>query len=292
MSEAPVIPESPPVPAGGEVLPPEIPPAGGEPWLGTAPDDWREQLAGEDTSKLNQLKRVSNPNQLIDNYFAAQEKIRTGSIAAAAAPDEHSTPEEWAEYRQQHGIPDAPENYELALSEGLVLGAEDKEIIDQVLPIAHELNIGTPVISKLADALLHAQQAQHDRAEVQQNEWQRDATQSLKAVWKGDFATNINMIQNTILGTMPESIREEFAHAAMPDGRKIMNSPEVMAWMADMARKIDPAGAVVPNSTNAVADLAAERKALETRMGEPGWHKDDAAQTRYQEILRTQERMG
>ena len=292
MSEAPVIPESPPVPAGGEVLPPEIPPAGGEPWLGTAPDDWREQLAGEDTAKLNQLKRVSNPNQLIDNYFAAQEKIRTGSIAAAAAPDEHSTPEEWAEYRQQQGIPDAPENYELALSEGLVLGAEDKEIIDQVLPIAHELNIGTPVISKLADALLHAQQAQHDRAEVQQNEWQRDATQSLKAVWKGDFATNINMIQNTILGTMPESIREEFAHAAMPDGRKIMNSPEVMAWMADMARKIDPAGAVVPNSTNAVADLAAERKALETRMGEPGWHKDDAAQTRYQEILRTQERMG
>ena len=97
------------------VVVPDPAPAAEPTWLEAAPENWREIIAGEDKARGNQLARVSTPQQLMDNYFAAQEKIRSGAIAAEAAPADDAPDDDWAEYRSTRGIPAKPDEYKLSL---------------------------------------------------------------------------------------------------------------------------------------------------------------------------------
>ena len=65
----------------------------------------------------------------------------------------------------------------------------------------------------------------------------------------------------------------------------MFNSPEVLAWFNDVARKVNPAGTVVPNANNPVQAIDDEIKALESKMGMPEWYKDTQSQERYRELV-------
>lgn len=273
--------------------PAALPPAPtGDPvsWIDSTPDDWRNVLATNsegvvDDGRLTQLGRVSNINGLVDNYFAAQDKIRTGQIEAAATPDEHSTDEQWATFRADQGIPAKAEEYSVALDEGLVLGEEDNEVLGNVYPVAHALNLSGDAVSKLTNAMLEGQAQQYHALEIQQEGWRKEADSQVRTAWKGDYEVNKNLIVGTLLNGLPESVRENFAHATMADGRKVMNSPEMLIALADWARKLSPAATVVPNSANPMQAIQDEVAALEARMGTPEWFKDKASQDRYIQLI-------
>lgn len=264
-------------------------------WLDSQPDDWRELLSTKDDqlddARLNHLKRVGGIPQLMDNYFNAQDKIRTGEIEASKSPDEHSSEEEWTEFREGKGIPAKFEDYEVNLDEGLVLGDEDKEILGNVFPVAHTMNLSTDQVSQLTNAMMLGQQQQYHKQEIQQEAWQKEADAQVRSAWKGDYETNKNILTQTILGSLPESVREEFEHATLADGRKVFNSPEMLIAMADWARTMNPSAAVVPNNANPMQAIETEIKELEGRMGNKEWFKDDAAQLRYRDLITAQQNL-
>ena len=261
-------------------------------YFDSTPEDWREQIAGDDTAQLNQLKRMPDFNAFTKNYFESQNKIRTGQIEPLQAPGEDATPEQVTEYRTLMGVPETVDGYEVQLADGLVVGERDKPIMTAVYEAAHAANVPTAAVTHLANAMFHAREVEAQSAAAQQEQHKVDAVSVLKDTWKGDYNGNIGVITNVIINSLPEAVREQFTNAVMPDGRALFNSPEVLVAMADWARKIDPAATLVPNSPNAVKTMDNEIKALEDRMGTSEWFKDQAAQDRYQELVAAKQRMG
>ncbi len=85
---------------------------------------------------------------------------------------------------------------------------------------------------------------------------------------------------NNQLNMLPEAVREGFKQARMPDGRGVMNSPEVMAWLVNVDRQLKP---MDPMKGGAESTLNDARKVVEdskARMRDDSvaWHKDKAAQ--------------
>ena len=283
-------PPDPPVTVLDPPAPPEDPPPAN--WLESRPDDWREQYAvdGEGKpheGKLKFFQRYADPIASANAHYEADQKIRKGEIEAAKAPDEHSTEEEWATFRTENDIPATAEEYAVKLDDGLVLGEADKEILEAVYPVAHAANLSSGVMSNLTNSLMEAQQKQFHAEEIQQTKWKDEAVAQLKTTWRGDYDTNVNLIQNKIVGALPEAIQEAFEHSVMADGRKMFNTPEVLIEMANWARKLSPSGAVVPNAANPMQAIDTEIAGYEKRMSEDSvaWHKDKAANDRYMQLL-------
>jgi len=266
-------------------------------YFGSMPDDWRAQAVraagfeeGEDFDKrVGQLERVSDMGKMAKSYFDAQDRIRQGRIESGLPED--ATDEQLAEYREANGIPAEPTAYELSLEEGLVLGEQDGRIMEEVFNVAHAKNIPTEVMSELTNAMLKGRMAEQEAAQAQDGVDTQTSERMLKEAWGGaDFDKNVNMVKGLIT-QLPESVRDEFMSARMPDGKAIFNSPEVMLAFADWARKINPSATVVPNSNNPMQTMNDEIKALEAQMGTPEWYKDADAQKRYQDLIEAKSNM-
>jgi hypothetical protein len=80
----------------------------------------------------------------------------------------------------------------------------------------------------------------------------------------------------------------------MADGRALFNSPEVMVFMADIQRRLNPMATVMPGSDNPVQATADRIKSLETQMREDSvaWHKDKPAQEELMRLYGAQQAHG
>lgn len=266
-------------------------------YFSTAPEDWRAQMLkkagyeeGEDFDKgMKQLERVSDFGTLAKNYLAAQEKIRKGEISNGLP--ENATDEQMQAYREANGVPATPQDYALQLEEGLVLGETDEKIMQGIYEIAHSKNIPADAVSEMTNAMLKGRQIEAQNRLNQDGVDKQTTDKMLKEAWaSGDFETNLNMVKG-LVNQLPESVKDAFLDARLPDGKAVFNSPEVMIAMADWARQINPAATVVPNSNNPMQTMETEIKALEARMSEPGWHKDKEANDRYVALVDAKRRM-
>jgi len=304
MSEAPAVdPVADPNPAPAPVIDPAVDPAPTDPnpndppanYFSSQPDTWRTDLLsnagfeGEEAEKrAGQLERVMDIKTLTKNYFEAQDKIRKGELSNGLP--ENPTDEQVAEWREANGVPEAPDKYELALDEGLVLGEEDTRIMEGVTKVAHKNNIPASAMSELTNAMLAGREAEAEAMEAQDGVDTQTTVRQLKDAWKGDYQTNTNMVQG-LISQLPESIRDDFLGARLADGKALFNSPEAMVFFADLARKVNPAGTVVPNSANPSQAVSDEIGKLEGRMTDPSWFKDKEAQNRLQELYRARDAM-
>lgn len=272
--------------------PPADPPSGGEvtPFYDALPETWRDQLVGslglEDESaaekRLNQLSRVPDFKTLTKNYFESQDKIREG-IKPVGLPD-NATDEQLAEYREANGIPSTVDDYATSLDEGLVLGDTDTRIMGEVFKVAHTENVSSDTMGKLTNAMLNARAAEEDLMLQQDGIDTQTVRGQLQDTWGSDYQTNLNMVKG-LVNQLPESMRDDFLNARLADGRALFNSPEFQIFMADVARKVNPAGTVVPNSANPTQAIDDEIKTLEKKMGTDEWFKDTDGQKRYQQLV-------
>ena len=279
-------------PADGGTPPAGDPPAGDPP----APaDSWRSRMVtaagfeGDAATKASgMLERVVDEGTLLKNYVEAQEKIRNGQISTGLG--ENPTPEQLTEYRAANDIPTEAGEYKVELAEGLVIGDNDKAILDEVYKMGHDGNVPNSVMSNMVNTFLAGREAELESIQQDDGIHKQQTDAKLTEAWGTDKVTNVNLVRGMFNG-MPESIREDFLGARMADGRALFNSPEAMVYFGDIARKLNPAGTVVPNANNPVQAIGDEIKALEARMGEPGWHKDAEAQARYQSLIDAQNQM-
>lgn len=269
-----------------------------KPFYTDLPEDWRKQsilatgMTEDDKGfekRMKQLERVSDYGVLAKNYFEAQDKIRKGEISNGLPED--ATPEQLTAYREAHGIPESPDAYKLALDEGLVLGESDERIMGSVYEIAHGKNIDAETMSEMTNAVLKSRQAEAQARIDQDGVDKLTSDKILRDTWNHDTETNKNLVIG-LVNQLPETIREPFMSARLPDGRAAFNSPELIVAMADWAAKINPSATVVPNSNNPMQTINDEIAALEGKMGTDEWYKDTEAQSRYQKLITAKENMG
>lgn len=264
-------------------------------WFDSAPETWRQDWvskAGYDGDEAKtvsgMLDRVTDPGALLKNYTAAQEKIRKGQVSNGL-PDDPSD-EQLTAWREANGVPGSAEDYQLTLKDGLALSDNENEIFKDVFSAAHSKNISNEAMNELANSFKVSQARIIERQMAQDGIDSQQGAQVLKEAWQGDYQTNINMVSG-LLNQLPESVRDVFKESRLADGRGMMNSPEVMHFFADIARKVNPAGTVVPNANNPTQAISDEIKALEARMGDREWFKDKAAQNRYQQLVTARQQM-
>lgn len=278
-SPAPVV-----TPVTGDI--PADAPAEGAPWYQGAPDDWREQIAGDNEGHLNQLKRMTEPGQVFKSFFDGQDTIRSRTENAGLPAD--PSPEQLTAYREENGIPAAAGDYAQSLNEGLILSEAEAENLGPVFAVMHENNFSTDVAAELVDTYLGVQELEAQRRVDQDNLDATEATRAMQGHWGGDFEQNKNIMVAMLQTHLPGESFDAFMGARMADGKAIFNDPGVMSAFAEIARTLNPAATLVPSGENPIASLDSTIAALEAKMQEPGWHMSDGPK-KYMEAMSAKE---
>ena len=286
-----------PTPTGNDPAPTSAPapapaPVGNsEPGKSTWPDDWQSRLAKGDSKLAARFQRYASPEAMAEALIAAQNRISSGELKTALPKD--PKPDELAAWRKENGIPETPDKYDLKFDDGLVIGDDDKPIIDGFLKAAHERNM-TPEQAKGAIGWYYEEQKRLSDERANRDEQQRQtALDALNAEWGGNFRRNINMVDG-LLTRFPEDVRDLFKGGRLADGTAILNHPQVVRALASIALEVNPAGTLVPNGTSD------PMKSVETRIGEietqmrkdrVAYNKDEKLQAEYRELLGAREKL-
>jgi len=259
------------------------------------PDDWRTKAAGDDEKTAKLLERYNSPADVAKALREINVRISKGELKAPLKKD--ASADELKAWRAEQGIPETPDKYDLTLEGGLVIGDDDKPLVDRYVQALHEKNATPEQVKAGVRAYLEiADDVKRGRAEL-------DATQSeeieeaLREEWGGDFKRNMGAI-TSMLSQADSSIAETIMNARGMDGRAIANNPAVVKWLASHARQLGYVGGTTPppggDNAKGIGD---ELKSIEATMYDekgnrnPAYWKDAKAQERYRELLAAKERL-
>ena len=266
------------------------PAGGGADDKGYWPADWQDRVSMGDEKRAAVLKRYASPEAVADALIAAQTRIRSGALVPTLPAN--AKPEELAAWRKDNGIPEAATGYDLTFDNGIVIGADDKPVIDKFLETALTQNM-RPDQVKATVAWYYQEQERLAEAAAQRDEEQRlETLDKLNVEWGKDFRREINMIHG-VLDRFPPDVRAALEGARLPDGRGLFNHPEVMRGFSAIARELNPAGVLAPSGGGDIAQtLKTEIEQIEKWMGAPRkspdgkkYWDDDKVQARYRDLL-------
>lgn len=256
------------------------------------PDDWREKASKGDAKLTARFSRYANPEAALTALIAAQNRISSGELKSVLGKD--AKPEEIAAWRAEQGIPETPDKYDLNLGDGLVVGADDKPMVDQFLKAAHDSN-QTPdqVKATLKSYYAVNERITADRVE-KDRQIQEETTETLRADWGPEFRRNINLVHGLFDATASPELKQAFLGGRLADGTPIGSSPEALKMLLGLALVNNPAGTVVPggsgNLPQAVDDeIGKIEKTMKENRG--AYNKDEKMQARYRELLGAREQL-
>ena len=258
-------------------------------------DDWRVKLAGGDEKELKRLSRFASEVDVYKAYRELEKKKSSGELKQALGKD--ATAEEITQWRKENGIPETPDKYELKFDNGLVIGEQDKPMIDEFVTRMHGEN-ANPAQVKAAIATYYDLIGKQQQAMAENDVAFKDASlDALRGEWEGDFKKNLNAV-NGLMQSLPDETREAFENARTSDGRVLGNDPAIIKWLAHMAFEINPAATVMPASvSNPGAAITDEISSIEKLIGDRSssyWKGGESAkmQARYSELLAAREKIG
>jgi len=260
------------------------------------PDTWRENYAGEDEGKLNALSRYASPSAAFDGLIAANNKMRSGEYKKVSEFPTEGTDEAKAEWREGNGIPASADKYDLTFDDGLVVGEDDKPIIDDFLEFAHGKNMPANMAKEAIE--WHYQNEEKIVEAMAENDAkiQAETEDALRADWGTEYRANLNRI-NGLLDTAPDGVKDKIWGARFADGSPLSSDQGALKWLIDMALDINPATTLVPGAgDNLKGAIEDEMKNFESMMGNKNseyWKgpKAEGNQQRYRDLLEGKEKM-
>ncbi len=291
-SPAPIpAPDPAPAPVAGDP-----PPVAGDPPPDTGgwPADWRQKYSADPTIQ-KRLERYGSPKAAIDALFAAQTRISKGDLLPTLK--ENATPEEIADYRAAHGIPDSPAGYDLALPNGLVIGESDKPMVDEFLAAAHAQHMHPKLVQETLGWYFDKQEQALAAQESRDTEARMACLDKLREDFGPEYKKEVKVAM-AVLEMVPEDVRDNFLGGRLANGTLIGNDPSIIRWLNSLSRELNPLATVAPGSgTNAAQAVETELGNLRKMMGD---HKSDywkgpmAAkhQARYKELIGAQQTHG
>lgn len=258
----------------------------------TFPDDWREKLAGTDAKELERLKRFGSPADMHKAYVSLATKVSAGELRSVTKLPENATAEQIAEYRKAHDVPEAPDKYDTKLDGGIVIGDMDKPIVDSFLKFAHENNIPQGEVKKNLQWFFQNQQEQITQQIEQNQEARASAIESLKEEWGGEYKANMNGIRG-LWDLLPKDSVSALLGGVTATGTMTGDDPTMLKMFNQIARLVNPAGTVVPGSTDPAKDITTEIESLNKQMADKNsdyWRKPELQQ-RYRDLVTARDRL-
>jgi hypothetical protein len=221
-----------------------------EPDAKAFPQSWREDLAGGDKAFRKTLDRFDRPAALAKAYKELTVRLSSGDLKATKPPPDNATPEQLAAWRAEQGLPQSATAYVdgLQLGDGTVTGAAEKALLasfaDEALKgrwTADQYDRAVRWYFDMQDQLA----AQRDQADAA---FKHEASADLMREWGHDYATNRNAIAQFFDRSFPEDFREALLTARLPDGRVLANHPIFNKAILEVAKSINPSGAMLPNA--------------------------------------------
>jgi len=211
----------------------------------TWPEDWRTQIAGTDEGLNKRLSRYSSPKDVANALLSVQNRISSGELRSTLP--KNATEDQVKAWRAENGIPEAPDKYDLKLADGLVVGADDKPLIDKLMVSMHKVNAPAGIASEVVNFYYQTKQEEEAARQTKDAEAARAASDALHAEWGAEFRPNMNMIDG-LLDTAPAGVKDLLKFGRLSDGTPIMAHPDAIRWLNNMAREINPVTTVVPNA--------------------------------------------
>jgi hypothetical protein len=268
------------------------PGAGGK---GAWPDDWRQNIAGDDEKALNQLSRYASPVDIWNKARALEQRVSSGELKSAEPFPENGTDEEKTRWRTENNVP-AEAKYELSLPEGFVIGEADQPVVDGFMEFAHAKNLPTPVVNDVVSWYFNNQEALAEARSEQDLAIQEASTDELRGEWGDGYRTNINRI-NGLMDTAPQEVKEAMLSARLADGTPLASSAGVLRFLNQLAHEINPATTIVPGQgQDQMNNLADEIAEIETLMGnrQSEYYKGPKAeklQQRYRDLVSARDKL-
>jgi hypothetical protein len=233
----------------------------------------------------------------LDALISVQNKISAGELRSNAPFPDKGTPEQQIEWRRMQGLPEAPEKYQIKLGDGLVVGDEDKPIVDSFLKAAHSANMPEGQVNSLLkwyfDEVVEGEQARRHEAD---EKVRTEVDQSLKQEWGQDYQKN-KMIIEAFLDSGPPGIKDALFGARLADGTPLASNLDVLRFLADKGREYNPTITVVPGDPTTVQKtIVDELSNIQAMMGNRQsdyWKgpKSEILQKRYRELVEARDRI-
>jgi len=278
-------PETPPVelkPNGSVALEPDGEALPVEPeWR----EDWRERFAGKNTDDLKKLNRYKSPDGIWRAYRALEQRMSSGEYTRNKPQD--ADEEKLAEWRKEVGVPETPEGYRDALPKDFEIAENDKPFIDNLFKEMHAIDATPAVVAKGVETYYRIQASAEEIFGERDAQQKRDTEDALRGEWGPEYRTNFTHMNNTLFDSgvfvdAPEGMRDKLFSARLPDGTSLANDPDLLRWMVDMSRVINPdvghSVTPVPGKTQgeSVASRIAELESMSADTRGPYWKGNDA----------------
>lgn len=259
-------------------------------FLDTVDDQWRGDvvaklgLEGEEATKMEKhLLKYGSIDAALKGGRDASVKISRGEISDGK-PDPENT-DAMNAWREERGIPADTEGYAEIFEKG-DFNEIDKNILNGAFDVAHKYDMPLEAVDELIGSILANRQAETDKLNqeilTKDAQYDNDMGSILKETWGANTDSNMEAARQFI-NKLPESLRDKFTEFRDLDGKGLIHHPELWVALSDAERKINPMGTVVGTSENAFKTAKAEYDALTERMGsDPDWHKDQAANDRWE----------
>lgn len=267
-----------------------------DPWRGIA-TEYATKDGQVDEKVLARVKRYATPADALNAHLALQNKISSGEFRSVLPKDAND--EQIKTWRAENGIPESHEKYELKLKDGLVVGEEDKPIIDAFLKSAHGANLNSSQASAAVEWYYGEIERQTEARATSDAQAKTKAEDALRALWGNDYRPNQNMVQG-LLDSAPVAVKDQIMHGRLADGTPIMSHPETVQWLRQLAAEINPATALIPNAGgNILSAIGDEIGQIETWMKAPRsspegkkYWDDVKMQERYRALLEARDKQG
>lgn len=256
---------------------------------GVWPTNWREQYSKEDAKKLEKLQRYQSPEAALDAMFAAQQRISSGELKPVLKKD--ATPEQLADWRKAHGVPQTPGQYEL---QGVAIEESEKPMFEELFKSAHETNQSHDQVAATAKAwgLIRAKafeaQAEKDRSLASSSE------DALRAEWGPEYKRNINLVHSLLDGQASPRMKDSLLSGRLADGTPVGSSPAALKMLLGLALINNPTGVVVPGGNANVGQAVADEIASiekDMKVNRQAYLKDEAKQQRYRNLIEARSKM-
>ena len=253
----------------------------------TWPEDWRAKMAGEGNEKdAARLARFDSPDAVYKSYREMENMRASGEYLTVFPKD--GTDEDKTAWRKEAGIPETSAGY-LEHMEGLVIGEEDKEVVEGYLTAAHGHNATPAQVKDTVDWFYGLKEQAALKREEDDLTAQRETEDALNKAWGPDYRPNVNSI-NGLLNLASADVQDSLKNARDMNGKPILSDPETVMFLRTLAQEINPSGTLVPGGNqNNMESIKEEIKKIEATIGTNAY--DETAQARVRDLYMAEEKM-
>lgn len=186
-----------------------------------------------DPEAAKALARYQTPADVAKALIAAQQKIRSGEYKRAAPASDN--PEELKAWREEQGIPETPDGYEIPGVDLTKIEPSAKAAIDLMRTKLHAENFDKGKVATVASLLQEVAAMQMEQTAQADAERMDAIEDTLRAEWGNDYRRNINM-NGALLTQHFGDEMDAVLSARMPNGTRLADHPGFNKFLNAMAR--------------------------------------------------------